>query len=260
VKARNHEKDRRRRWWCNGCDRSFSVTVNTILHGTHLPLQKWFLAVIILVNAKKSVSSHQLSRDLDIPVKTAYSLSQRIRKGMLGATMPLLQGIVEMDETYVGGKPRYKGESKPGRGTKKTPVIGAVEREGNVIAEPIVHSKVNTAEIRKFLLRFVDGQRTHLISDEFSGYLGVGPFVQAHDTINHSETYVDGDVHTNSIESFWALVKRAHYGQHHHYSKEYMHLYIGEACFKYNNRKQIKRGSAGMVFDNLLSTMLSRRS
>lgn len=104
----HREKGRRKRWFCNECRRSFSVTVNTIFHHTHLDLQKWFLAISTLINAKKSVSSHQLGRDLDIPVKTAYSLSQRIRKAMLGAQMPLLRGVVAMDETYVDRKPRYR--------------------------------------------------------------------------------------------------------------------------------------------------------
>ena len=184
--VRNKEANRRRRWWCGHCRISSSVTVNTIMHGTRLPLQKWILAISILVNAKKSVSSHQLGRDLDIPVKTAYRISQKIRKAMLGQMMPLLRGIVEMDETYVGGKPRYKGVSKRGRGTNKMPVIGAVERGGKVVAKPVTKGKLNSHELRRFVLQHVDCQATKLISDEYTGYSGIYQFVKDYDSINHS--------------------------------------------------------------------------
>ena len=256
VMIRNKADGKRRRWWCKDCRRSFSVTINTIMHGTRLPLQKWMLAISILINAKKSVSSHQLGRDLDIPVKTAYSLSQRIRKAMLGNQMPLLSGIVEMDETYIGGKPRYKGESKRGRGTNKMPVIGAVERGGKVYAEPL-QAKMNRHALRGFVLKTMDAKGTHLISDEFSGYSNMGAFVKSHATINHSYEYVRGDIHTNSIEGFWASVKRQHYGQHHHYSREKAPLYIGEACFKYNHRDKIGRKHGDEVFATLAGELLS---
>ena len=124
-KSKEHDRFRH---YCNNCKRAFSVTVNTIMHDTRLPLQKWFLAISLLANAKKSISSLQLSRDLDLPYKTAYSLAQRIRKAMLGEKSPLLKGIIEIDETYIGGKPRYAGVSKRGRGTDKTMVVGLIER------------------------------------------------------------------------------------------------------------------------------------
>ena len=205
--------------------------------------------------AKKSVSSHQLGRDLDIPVKTAYSLSQHIRKAMLGNQMPLLSGIVEMDETYIGGKPRKKGIRKRGRGTRKMPVLGAVERSGRVHAEPL-QGKMNSHELRNFVLRFMDGRNTHLMSDQFSGYSGIDRFAHSHDTINHSVHYVDGDIHTNGIEEFWATVKRSYFGQHHHYTRDYASLYIAEACFKYNNRKQINRKHGDKVFHSLARELL----
>jgi len=232
--------------------------INTIFHGSRLPLQKWFLAIVMLVNAKKSISSHQLARDLDVPVKTAWSLSNKIRKAMLGNAMPILKGIVEMDETYIGGKPRYKGTSKPGRGTKKMPVIGAVERKGRVVAKPLGNAKMDARHLRAFMLQNIAGPETRLISDEYTGYSGADRIVKEHDTIKHAETYVDGDIHTNSIEGFWALVKRAYHGQHHHYSRANAHLYIGEACFKYNHRELINRRGAAGVFNGLLASMLGR--
>ena len=120
IKISKHtEKARRSRFQCNDCSKSFSPTVNTILHNTHLPLFKWFLAISMISNAKKGISSRQLARHLDLPVKTAYSLSQKIRKAMIGSISPLLKGIIEIDETYIGGKPRYKGIFKRGMGTDK---------------------------------------------------------------------------------------------------------------------------------------------
>lgn len=124
---------------CNNCNTTFSVTVNTIFHHTHLPLQKWFLAISLILNAKKGISARQLARDLEVNKNSAWYLAMRIRKAM---TEPqereFLEGIVEMDETYVGGKPRKENKrdddtpNKHGRGTKKTPVIGAIESEGKV--------------------------------------------------------------------------------------------------------------------------------
>lgn len=130
--------------------------------------------------------------------------------------MPLLKGIVEMDETYIGGKPRFKGQSKRGRGTNKMPVIGAVERGGQVYAEAMQAGKMTRHILRGFVLRQIDGKNTRLISDEFSGYSNIRHFVAEYDSINHSKEYVRGDTHTNNIEGFWALVKRAYLGQHHH--------------------------------------------
>lgn len=127
---------------CNGCRKSFSVTVGTIFHDTRLPLQKWFLAISLILNAKKGISARQLARDLEVNKNTAWSMGMRIRDGMKQDTS-LLSGIVEMDETYVGGKPRKKGKkddddnfppNKRGRGTNKQPIVGMVERTGNVKA------------------------------------------------------------------------------------------------------------------------------
>jgi transposase-like protein len=234
------------RWQCQDCSAAFSVTVGTIFHGTHVPLKQWFLVLALMLNAKKSASAYQVARDLGMRRPTVWSMMHRIRVVMAGDTTQsaLLHGIVEADETYIGGKPRKGNEKdggdkpvKRGRGTKKAAVLGVIERGGRVRAEPAARDRVTGKALLKFLSKSVDFGASLLITDELPAYHRVGKSVK-HVRINHSERYVDGHIHTNSIEGFWALVKRAWYGTHHHYSRKYMHLYIAEACFKFNARKQ----------------------
>lgn len=232
------------RWQCRDCTRAFSVTVGTLFHGTHVPLRDWFLVLALMLNAKKSASAYQIGRDIGMRRPTVWSMMQRIRTAM--AADPdqerLLHGIVEADETYVGGKPRKGNKrdddkpSKRGRGTSKVPVIGAVERGGRVVAMVANPGDLSQKGIGKFLARHVDCSGTVLITDEYSGYGRVSE-TMLHAVITHAESYADGQIHTNSIEGFWSLVKRAWYGSHHHYSRKYMPLYVAEACFKYNRRR-----------------------
>lgn len=232
------------RWQCRDCNRAFSVTIGTLFHGTHVPLRDWFLVLALMLAAKKSASAYQISRDLGKRRATVWSMMQRIRTAM--AADPdqerLLHGIVEADETYVGGKPRKNNNrdddtpNKRGRGTKKVPIIGAVERGGRVVARVANPGDLSAKGIGKFLTRFVDAAGTILITDEYKGYGRVGR-TMLHAIITHAEQYVDGHVHTNTIEDFWSLIKRAWYGSHHHYSRKYMPLYIAETCYKYNRRK-----------------------
>lgn len=249
--SKHKEKGRRSRLQCSGCQKSFSPTVNTMMHNSKVPLFKWFLAISLLSEAKKSISNRQLARHLDLPVKTAYALAQRIRKGLFGTKSPLLKGIIEFDETYIGGKPRYPNTgAKRGRGTKKTMVVGLLERKGNVIAA--VPEKYRTAQVRDMVMENVDIQKSLLYTDEYSIYGRLGKLAP-HSSVNHGrKQYVRGDVHTNSIEGFWASVKRQWYGQHHHYSKKFTPLYIAESVFKYNNRKL----TAGEVFIKAMNATL----
>ena len=231
------------RWQCRDCKRAFSVKVGTLFHGTHVPLQKWFLVIALMLNAKKSASAYQIARDTGIRRPTVWSMMHRIRSAMAAdeAQERLLHGIAEADETYVGGKPRKPNRrdddtpNKRGRGTKKAAVIGAAERNGRVVAKVAELGDLSAKSINKFMARFVDPDSTILVTDEYRGYNRVGE-TMLHAVVNHAYEYADGPVHTNTIEGFWALVKRAWYGTHHHYSRRYMPLYIAEACFKYNKR------------------------
>lgn len=232
------------RWQCQSCHRAFAVTVGTIFHGTHIGLKNWFLVLGLMLNAKKSASAYQIARDLGMRRATVWSMMHRIRKAMANdmAQAELLYGIVEADETYVGGKPRKGNDrdgdkpSKRGRGTAKTPVVGVIERGGRVAAQAFEKRDLTSKGLRKFIEKFVDVAASVLMTDEFPGYDAMHK-VMHHATINHKVSYSDGIVHTNSIEGFWSLVKRAYYGSHHHYSVKYMNLYISEACYKYNQRK-----------------------
>jgi len=226
------------------------------MHGTRIPLFKWFLAISLLSEAKKSISNRQLGRHLDLPVKTSYSLAQRIRKALLGSRSPLLQGIIELDETYIGGKPRYPNTgAKRGRGTKKTMVVGALQRGGEVIAA--VPKKYRGKEVRNFVLENVDLDNSLLYTDEYSIYSRINKIAE-HETVNHGiKEYVRGDIHTNSIEGYWALVKRAWYGQHHHYSKKFTPLYIAEASFKYNNRHETSSVAFSKIVKQLTQCITS---
>ncbi len=182
---------------CYACKTSFSVTVGTIFHHTHMPLQKWFLAVMLTLNAKKRLSALQLSRDLKVNKNTAWRISMQIRKAMTQTEhRHLLTGIVEMDETCVGGKPRKGGPpSKPGRGTKKTPVIGAVERGGSVTAKATAKGKLKGRHLRAFVKDRIDTTQASLITDEYPGYSGMGRIVP-HAVIKHAKWYVDGQFST----------------------------------------------------------------
>jgi len=227
------------RWNCYACKASFKVTCGTVFHGTKVVLQKWFLAIVLIMNAKKSLSSHQLARHLKLNQKTAWYIMTRIRAEMASKGNQLLKGIIEADDVYIGGKPRKTNKredqepAKRGRGTDKDIVVGVVERGGNVVAQLTEDLKGRT--ILDFVQKVVDVSKSTVISDEFVGYKKLAEVLK-HEVIDHSVQFVDGDKHTNTIEGFWSLLKRAWFGQHHHYSTVYTPLYVAEACYKYNNR------------------------
>ncbi len=245
------------RWQCQDCHKAFSVTVGTIFHRTHVPLQNWFLLLALMLNAKKSASACQIARDLGMRRPTVWSMMHRVRVAMAEDQNQsrLLHGLVEADETYVGGKPRRSNRRDPtnkgkgsGRGTEKAVVLGAVERGGKVVARPAPN--VTGRTIQKFLEGVVDLDGTLLVTDEWGGYNRIGKKAN-HAVVHHKTEYVNGLLHTNTIEGFWSLVKRAWYGQHHHYGRQYLPLYISEACYKYNHRRD------GNGFRNLIGAMVT---
>ena len=205
---------------CNGCRKSFSVIVGTIFHHTHIDLQKWFLVMSLMLNARKGASSCQIARDLGMRQPTVWSMMLRIRKAMKGSQAELLNGIVEMDETYIGGKPRKRNNDKDddgnlptikrGRGTKKECVVGMIERGGKV--KTIIQKRLKFVDLRGIVKNNVDVLNSVLMTDDFKGYKPMKGLMP-HYTVNHSaKQYVNGITHTNTIESFWAIVKRGMMG------------------------------------------------
>ncbi len=227
-----------KRHHCNNCNTSYSVTVGTIFHHTHIPIQKWLLAVTLILNAKKGISSRQLGRDLKVHRNTAWRIGMKIREAMLDkGQRDLLTGIVETDETFIGGKPR-KGASKDikrGRGTSKTPVVGMIERGGDIVAKAVKRGDLTSRKLSMLVRENVDVDNALLITDEYRGYVGISRILP-HETVNHQVWYVDGLRHTNSVESFWALLKRGIVGQYHKVSVRHLPKYITEFCFRHNNR------------------------
>ena len=221
------------RYNCGSCHAAFSVTVGTIFHKTRIPLQKWFLLIVLMLNSKKGTSSCQLARDCELNQKTAWYAAMRVRKAMASDQGPLLQGIVEIDETYLGGKPR-KPNSGPktgtrGRGTKKTAVIGMIERGGDVRAKSF--EKVT----RETILDFITAKSfdATIYSDSFPAYKTISDVI-----VDHARNFVDSEGnHTNNIESFWAIVKRGLFGQFHKISKKFLDLYLAEFSYRFNRRE-----------------------
>ncbi len=215
------------------CRKKFSVTVGTIFERSHIRLRDWLIAFHLMVSSKKGASAHQIHRSVGVTYKTAWFMCHRIRHAMeQGAGF--LKGTVEADETYVGGKPR-KGEGIKGRGTKKTPVAALVQRGGEVRAQ--VMPRVNAKNLRRFAQKHCS-PATHLMTDEYNAYKPVGRDFLSHGVVNHSAgEYVSGPNHNNTAESFFALLKRGHYGTFHHFSKHHLQRYVNEFQFRWNNRK-----------------------
>jgi len=237
--SRSTSMPKQLRHHCNNCNTSYSVTVGTIFHDTKLDMQKWFLAISLILNAKKGLSARQLARDIEVNKNTAWSMGMRIRKALAQKEGEFLSGIVEMDEVYIGGKPR-KGDGikhKRGRGTRKIPVVGMVERGGNVKAKVRTKAQLKSKPLALLIRGNVDVENTRLMTDEYSGYFRMSAIVKQHDVINHQDWYVQGDIHTNTIESFWAILKRGLIGQYHKVSLRYLPKYVDEFVFRYNYRK-----------------------
>jgi transposase-like protein len=227
---------KREQFLCASCEYQFSVTVDTIFHDTHLPLVTWFLATVLLCEAKKGMSACQIQRSLGIKTyKTAWYLCHRIRAAMVEADKPKLDGEVEMDETYVGGKGH-----KPGRPKDKEIVIGIRQRNGEL---RLFHSKdVKAKTLAKYIRENVSEDAEVIFTDDYPSYPSAikraGMSSRKHKTINHSkQIYVMGDTHTNTIENAFSLFKRGVRGTWHHISAKHLASYLEEMSFRFNNRK-----------------------
>lgn len=230
------ERNKRFLWRCHDCKKQFTVRIGTVFEESRIPLKHWCLAFWRASSSKKGVSALQISRETGLSYKSALFMMHRIRFAMTPDTPEKLEGDVEVDETYVGGKPRFKGQSKRGRGTKKTPVVGLVQRNGDVRARVITDV---TGKTLKQAIKDYVSEESRIITDEHLGYKGIGKhFKKGHHSVNHGrKEYVRGDIYTNTIESFFAIVKRGLIGTYHNVSKKHLHRYIGQFEFMYNTRK-----------------------
>lgn len=250
------------KWHCNGCNKDSTVLYGTIFENSKMPLNKWFQLIFLMINAKMGISAKNISRDIGVTYKTAWYSAMRVRCAMLDWGEQL-EGIVEMDETYVGGKPRKRNNQqgvteenvadlstvynldspkvKRGRGTKKVPVAGIVERKGKVVAK--VMDNLTSKELMKMLQRSVNVKNSTLMTDDFTSYKQMDAIIERF-VINHSaKEYTRGAIHTNTIEGFWSIIKGGIRGQYRVLSKKYLPFYLAEYCYRYN-RRQLTTGES----------------
>lgn len=254
---------------CISCNEDFTVLIGTIFEHSRLPLPKWFFIIMLMLEARKGISSSQLARNAEVTYKTAWLTAMRVRCAMIEDIE--LSGTVEGDETYIGGNPKkvYKRDnslpqlsqvsqdpepleisnSKRGRGTSKAKIAGMVERKGRIVLR--LMDTFSTVTMLAMLKRNVDTTKSTVMTDEAKFYNKFEDYVD-HFVIKHKDTYVNGKIHTNTIEGFWSIVKAGIKGQYKVLSKKYLPFYLAEFAYRYNRRNQHK-----LLFDDYIETALS---
>jgi transposase-like protein len=219
---------------CDSCRYQFSVTAGTILHDTHLPLAKWFAAIYLMCESKKSISARQIQRMLPVAsYKTAWYLCHRIRAAMKEVNPEPLAGTVEYDDTWHGGKRKGMGKGYVGN---KTTIMGVIERDGPIRLK--VEKRMNAKTVSHFLQKTVSPETERIYTDSAPTFEAVDFGTAEHASVDHSaQEWVRGDVHTNSIEGVWSLFKRSVIGAHHQLSEKHLQSYLDEQSFRFNNRK-----------------------
>src|SRR5216683_6232461 len=234
------------KWECSniGCRSGnayrFSLLVGTIFENTKYPLRTWFEVLWQMLNSKKGVSSMQIQRQIGSSYETVWYMCMRLRGAMKDPEFRQLMGIVEVDETAISGKDKNRHWDKKKHITGmsgKTTVIGAISRKGNVVCQIIENT--DAATLSRFVRKAVSDRVSLVATDEHGGYNYLNALGYNHETIMHSAgEYVRGEIHTNNIESFWALLKRGIVGTYHHVSAKYLPLYLAEFQFRHNNRRE----------------------
>ncbi len=243
------------RYKCKNTGKYFNVKVGTIFEDTKIPLQKWFMALYLLSSHKKGISSHQLAKDIDVTQKTAWFINHRLRYAFDHPNyQATLSNTVEVDETYIGGAEKNKHESKKTEGTQgrslktKKPVLGMVERGGNVSAQ-VVDDTTKATVHEAIEAKVVAGST--VMTDEYQSYNGLNK-TYSHEVVHHSaKQYVNGMAHTNTMEGFWSLLKRGIDGIYHHVSFKHLQKYCNEFVIRYNTRKQGTAQRFTFVLDNM---------
>ena len=243
---------------CNACKEDFTVRTGTIFERSHVPLHKWLYSMYLLVTARKGISSLQLSKQIGITQKSAWFVLGRLREAC-GADLKVLSGIVEVDEAYIGGIEANKHASKRqklGRGTVgKAAVLGMRERGGRTVAMPV--GDVNIATLHSAIHRHIEAGST-IHTDEHAAYQGLGGLFFKRETVNHGAgEYVRSEVHTNGIESVWAVLKRGIHGVYHKASVKHLRRYVDEFTFRLNEGN-VKRKTFERL-DDLIAAAGRRR-
>ena len=247
----------RRIWFCKGCKKQFTVKVSSIFEDSPLGMDKWMLAVWLLVTCKNGISSYEIASHLRITQKSAWHLMHRVRKAMHSGSFAKLSGEVEVDETFLGAKARNMHVAKRARritgtgGHDKVPVLGILERGGKVRTAVVPNRKKKTlqAEVRKHV-----EAGSALYSDALLSYDGLASDY-AHQVIDHAVAYVDGRVHTNGLENFWSLLKRSIRGTYVSVEPYHLHRYLDEQALRFNERKM----TAGEKFAGVMANVSGKR-
>ena len=251
------------RWHCNSCNKDFSVLMGTIFEGTRLPLPKFFEIMLLMINAKMGISASEIARNTGVKYQTAWFACHKIRCAMIDNQLKL-EGMIEFDEAYIGGKKRKPNKAteneanlsqitaKRGRGTHKTPIVGAVEKKGRVYVKII--EKLTSRNLLAMLKERVNIDESVVFTDDFRSYKQFDDAVE-HITIKHSEGYGKGIKTINTIEGFWSILKNGIKGSYRAVSKKYLPFYLAEFSYKYNNRHLQKN-----AFDEMLKNAVKEES